>query len=401
MSERAGTPLVAGEVMTVDVGSVAHGGVCVARHDGRVIFVRHALPGERVRVRVTDAPDHGRFARAEMVEVLLASPHRVPPPCPYAAACGGCDWQHVDLAEQRRLKAAVVAEQFRRLAKIDVDPVVEGVPGDHDGLGWRTRMRFAVDAEGCAGLHGHRSHDVVPLTDCLIAHDAIRATDVLAQAWPGAAEVLAVAPSVGEPVVLPDPRPRDAQVIEQAAGRTWRLDATAFWQVHPGAATALVGAVRSALEPRPGDHVVDLYAGAGLFAGALADALGPGGRVDAVEADEVAIRSARRSLHDAPTIHLHHMRVDTWLTASGLRRCDLVVLDPPRSGAGAAVLKRLVRLRPRAIAYVACDPAGLARDVSILAELGWHLQGLRAFDLFPMTHHVECVAHLRPATVTP
>lgn len=399
MSERTNTPLATGDTLTVDVGPVAHGGVCVARHDGRVLFVRHALPGERVRVQVTDAPAHGRFARADTVEVLSASAHRVTPPCRHTAACGGCDWQHTDLAEQRRLKASVVAEQFHRLAKIDVDPTVESVPGDHAGLGWRTRMRFSIDADGRPGLHAYRSHRVVPLDDCLIAHDGIGSTGVLARAWPGVAEVLAIAPSAGEPIVLPDPQPRDAQVLEEAAGRTWRLDATAFWQVHPGAASALTEAVAAVLQTRAGDHIIDLFAGAGLFAGSLADAVGPGGRIDAVEADEVAIRSARRSLHDASTIRLHHARADTWLASSGLRRCDLVVLDPPRKGAGAGILKRLVRLQPRAIAYVACDPAGLARDVSILTELGWHLDGLRAFDLFPMTHHVECVAHLRPATV--
>jgi tRNA/tmRNA/rRNA uracil-C5-methylase (TrmA/RlmC/RlmD family) len=156
----------------------------------------------------------------------------------------------------------------------------------------------------------------------------------------------------------------------------------------------LVDAVRAMLRPKPGDHLVDLYAGVGLFAGAYAETLGPGGRIDAVEGDETAVKGARRSLHDLPTIHIHHDRVDRWLRHGSLRRCDLVVLDPPRTGAGREVMERISSLRPRAIAYVACDPAALARDIATARQSGWEMTALRAFDLFPMTHHVECVALL-------
>lgn len=389
-----------GDVIEVGVDRVAHGGHCVGRHDGRVVFVRHALPGERIRARITDAPGHGRFLRADAVEVLEASADRVAPPCPYAGDCGGCDWQHASLDSQRRLKADIVREQLVRLGGEDpgrwADLTVAAVPGDRDGLGWRTRMRFAVDDTGTAGMRRHRSHDVVSVERCLLATERIDALGVTSTPWPGIDSVLAIDPAEGHARSIPDPAPGAARVIERAAGRTWPMDATAFWQSHRGAPDALVDRVREVLAPRAGEHLVDLYAGVGLFGGALAGDLGPGGRIDAVESDPVAVRSARRSLHDLPTVLLHEERVDRWLAHTPLRRCDLVVLDPPRSGAGAQVLRRVARLRPRAIAYVACDPAALGRDVATLRDLGWRLERLHALDCFPMTHHVECVALLVP-----
>ncbi|HET8983105.1 MAG TPA: TRAM domain-containing protein, partial [Pedococcus sp.] len=186
-SAEVGGELAVGDEVEVQVGPVAHGGHCVARHEGRVVFVRHTLPGERVRVRITEAKTGQRFVRGDAVEVLAASGHRVTPPCPYAGPglCGGCDFQHVALPEQRALKAAVVREQFARLAGIDVAVDVEPVPGDTDGLGWRTRVEFAVADDGTPGLRRHRSHDVLPVADCLIAHDRVRAAGVLGRRWPG------------------------------------------------------------------------------------------------------------------------------------------------------------------------------------------------------------------------
>ncbi|MFM1966913.1 MAG: hypothetical protein RL134_2638 [Actinomycetota bacterium] len=388
-----------GDRITLDVTSMAHGGEAVARHDGRVVFVRDALPGERIVATLTSVPAHGRFMRAQAVDIVTASPDRVLPPCSYAGTCGGCDWQHIALAAQRRIKATVVAEQLTRIGGEPADRwthvEVEAVPGDVDGLQWRTRMRYSVDADGHAGLRAHHTHDVIPIAECLIASPALGGADVLGVPWPGVQEVLGVQPE-GDAVVLPDPVAGRARVQQRAADREWTFDATAFWQVHPGAPDALVDAVRSLLRPRAGEHLVDLYAGVGLFAGAYVDDLGPGGRVDAVEGDEIAVKGARRSLHDAPTIHIHHDRVDRWLRSAGLKRCDIVVLDPPRTGAGREVMERIVALGPRAITYVACDPAALARDVATARHLGWELVALRAFDLFPMTHHVECVALLEP-----
>lgn len=428
----------------VDVGAVAHGGFCVARHDGRAVFVRHALPGERVRARVTEGGTDDRFWRADAIEVVTASADRVEAPCPYAGPgrCGGCDWQHATLPAQRRLKAAVVAEQLRRLAGIERDVTVEAVPGDDDGLGWRTRVTYAVDAGGRAGLRQARSHDVVPIDTCLIAHPAVRGIGVEGHRWAGVSSVEAVASGTGEQLVVVDPasagsagagRPARplrlprldpevsvatvasasgaltrvrgrSHVSEQAGGRTWRVTGGGFWQVHPGAADALVEAVLAALEPRPGERAFDLYCGVGLFAGALAERVGAGGSVLGVEGSRQAVADARRNLHDLPAVELVTGRVDRVLAGrrgdgasdGASDRADVVVLDPPRTGAKAAVVGEVARRRPRAVAYVACDPAALARDLALFAGHGYELSGLRAFDLFPMTHHVECVATLTP-----
>jgi len=392
-----------GDRIEIDVTSMAHGGEAIGRHEGQVVFVRGAIPGEQVIAQVTEVPGHGRFLRATASEVLTPSPARVVPPCSYFGRCGGCDWQFISLEAQRQWKAHVVVDQLTRIGRETQGAwdglVVEALPGDTTGLHWRTRMRYGVDGDGRAGLRSHHTHDIVPIDECLIAAPAIGGPDVLARDWAGVTDVLAVQPK-GHAVVLADPRPGEARVHETVANREWTIDATAFWQVHAGAAQALVDAVAALLEPRAGEQLLDLYAGVGLFAGAFARTLGPGGRIDAVESDEVAVKDARRSLHGEATVHLHHARVDQWLRSTPLRRCDLIVLDPPRTGAGREVMERMSRLAPRAIAYVACDPAAFARDVAIARDLGWHLGSLRAFDLFPMTHHIECIGlFTRPDTL--
>lgn len=364
----------------VEVGPIAHGGHCVARLDGRVVFVRHALPGERVRIAVTDT-SHDAFWRADAVEVVEAGPDRVDSRCPAAGPgrCGGCDFQHVSLAGQRRLKAQVLAEQLDRLAGIDWDGVVEPVetPGTEDGLHWRTRMRYQVDETGRAGLRRHRSHEVEPLPaqGCPIAHP--ETPSVADRTWEPGAEILAVARAA----------PTDTEVVEHAAGRDWQVAVDGFWQAHPGAADILVRTVLDGLAPRPGERAFDLYCGVGLFAGALVDA---GARAWGVEWSRSAIARARRNV---PGARFTAGKVERVLRTLP-ERTDLVVLDPPRTGAGKEVVDAVLARRPRAIAYVACDPAALARDLSRAARRGYRPSSIRAFDLFPMTHHLETVAIL-------
>jgi tRNA/tmRNA/rRNA uracil-C5-methylase (TrmA/RlmC/RlmD family) len=350
-----------GERYDAVVGPVAHGGHCVVRlpePEARVVFVRHAIPGERVTLEITEGTEGDRFWRADAVAVLKPSPDRVTPPCPYAGpdACGGCDFQHVSLSRQRLLKAEVVREQLSRLAGLEVAVTVEPVPGDQEGLRWRTRQRFVPLPGGGHGMRKHRSHDVVAVDDCLIA---------------GATPSYLVR---GVP-------------FEVAAE-------TGFWQVHPGAPAVLVETVLEMLAARPGESVLDLYAGVGLFARFLADAVGPSGAVTLVEGDAEACRHA---VVNVPAADVHSGDVGRVLASGAASSADLVVLDPPRTGAKRAVVEQVVDRRPRAVAYVACDPAALARDVAIFAEHGYVLSALRAFDAFPMTHHVECVALLGSA----
>ncbi|KII00349.1 SAM-dependent methyltransferase [Streptomonospora alba] len=412
-----------GTEMELRMEGVAHGGWCVGRHNERVVFVRHTLPGELVRARVTE--ETARFLRADAVEVLEASPDRVEAPCPFAGPgkCGGCDWQHASLEAQRRLKGQVVSEQLRRIAKIDREVEVEELPGAPDGLGWRTRVRFAVDDSGRAGLRRHRSHEIEPIDHCRIAHPRVDELGVTELDWPRMRDVEAVASSTTRDtalVVNPDgaklpplPEPKASSAVmrrfsngrvqqvrgrrhvrEQVGEREFRVSAGGFWQVHSSAAQVLSEAVVEALAPEPGETGLDLFCGSGLFTAGLAEAVGPEGRMLGVENDAEAVRDARYNLRDLPWVRFAHADTDAQLREWVDMRVDFAVLDPPRTGAGTVVARQLSELRNRRVAYVSCDPATLARDLAAFIEEGYELTQLRAFDSFPMTHHVECLAVL-------
>ncbi|MFJ8203098.1 class I SAM-dependent RNA methyltransferase [Micromonospora chalcea] len=406
-AERPG--LEEAERVELTVDAVAPGGHCVARVGGQVVFVRHALPGERVIAEVTEL--HRGFARADAVEILDAAPDRVTPPCPYArpGRCGGCDLQHVAPAAQLDWKLAVVREQLTRLGGFTAEQIdalgvrVEALPGGP--LGWRSRVRYAVDAAGRAGLLKHRSHEVVPIERCLIAHPAIQELPVLPPTgarWPDADAVETVASTGGDVTVVayaegvPTAVSGPERVRETAAGRSFTLPASGFWQVHPAAADALTSAVLDLLDPQPGETAWDLYGGAGLFAAALAERVG-GARVTLVESAPDGVAAARENLADLRGVEVVAARVETALARRRITGpVDLVVLDPPRSGAGAPVVRDVVAAGPRAVAYVACDPAAFARDVRTFREAGWRLAELRGYDLFPMTQHVELVGLFLP-----
>ncbi len=450
-----------GDQLELAVGEAVHGGWCIARQDnapvhaeavradairadagqggadgdrsgpeepgGRVVFVRHALPGERVLAVVTQVT--ARFARADAVQVLRPAADRVQPPCPHArpGGCGGCDWQHASLPAQRALKAAVIRQQLARIAGLDVPVTVEAVPGDMAGLGWRTRVTYAVGADGAAGLRKHRSHEIVEIGECPIAHPLVNAAGITGRRWPGSVAVQVTAvPATGERAVVSSESGRSRRsappvtadavqsvarsgarsslrgrgyLTQRAAGRDWQVGLSGFWQVHPGAADLLAAAVLGFLRPQPGDTALDLYCGAGLFAGVLAEAVGPGGAVLAVESDATAARYARRNLRQAPWVRVHQGDVAEVLGRTGLAGASIAVLDPPRQGASRAVIRAICdgpagRSSLRRLGYVSCDPATLARDLALLLSRGWRLEELRGFDAFPMTHHVECLAAL-------
>ncbi|MFB7272111.1 class I SAM-dependent RNA methyltransferase [Streptomyces sp. NPDC056244] len=427
-----------GEEYEVEVGPVAHGGHCVARtEEGRVLFVRHALPGERVRARVTEGGPDSRYLRADAVEIIDASKDRVEAPCPYAGPgrCGGCDWQHAKPGAQRRFKGEVIAEQLHRLAGLTPeeagwDGTVVPAPGDKLPTGevpaWRSRVQYAVDEQGRAGLRRHRSHEVEPVEHCLIATEGVSELGVERREWPGIATVEAIAASgSGDRQVILTPREgarlplveldrpvsvlrveeRDGGVHrvhgrdfvrERADGRTYRVGMGGFWQVHPQAPQLLVEAVMQGLMPRKGETALDLYCGVGLFAGAIAERVGETGAVLGIESGKRAVEDARHNLQDFPRVRIEQGKVDQVLPRTRITEADLIVLDPPRAGAGKQTVTHLSRLGARRIAYVACDPAALARDLSYFHESGYRPRTLRAFDLFPMTHHVECVAILEP-----
>ncbi len=427
-----------GEEYEVEVGPVAHGGHCIARtSDGRVLFVRHTLPGEKIVARVTEGDEDSRYLRADAITVLDASKDRVEAPCPYAGPgkCGGCDWQHAKPGAQRRLKGEVVAEQLKRLAGLTPeeagwDGTVMPAEGDKLPAGqvpqWRTRVQFAIDEDGTVGLRKHRSHEIEPIDHCMIAAPGVSELGIEKQDWPQMETVEAIAASgSGDRQVVLTPRPggrlplveldkpvsvlrveeKDGGVHrvhgrpfvrERADGRTYRVGMGGFWQVHPQAADTLIKAVMQGLMPRKGEMALDLYCGVGIFAGALAERLGETGAVLGIETTKRAVEDARHNLADFPRVRIEQGKVEQILPKTGITECDLVVLDPPRAGAGKQTVRHIAGLSARRIAYVACDPAALARDLGYFKENGYKVRTLRVFDLFPMTHHVECVAILEP-----
>lgn len=396
----APTPAPAvGDIVTVEVGNPVAGGQCIARLDGRVIFVRDGIPGELVKVVVTGSGKRGAFLRGDVCEVLDPSPHRVQPPCSLADECGGCDWQHVDLAFQRELKAQVIADALRRTGGIEDiadQPLATSTAvralDDGDGLHWRTRMRYAIDENGVVGLRAARSHRIIAAADCPLAVTQISSAvpPTVAQTGNGREALIAAYSSTGELALVGVNA--DSVITERVRERDFRVAANGFWQVHPQAPETLVSTVLEFASPQHGEKILDLYSGVGLFAAFLAEAVGVTGRVDAVEADRTASDLARKNLADLAWVHHHRAPVEKWLAAGHRSHADIVVLDPPRTGAGRDVVTAVSRRKPRALVYVACDPVSLARDTKFLAALGYQITKLRALDLFPMTKHVESVA---------
>jgi len=417
----ADRPSLVGQEFELEVGPVAHGGHCVARIPegpaaGEVAFVRHALPGERVRIRVTE-DGASSFCRADAIAVLDPAPERVAAPCPASGpgACGGCDWQHVSAEGQRALKAAVIREQFQRLAGLPVSVTVEELPGGL--LGWRTRTVYSVAPDGRMGLLRHRSDRVYPLSQCLIGAPGVGDPSALSTRVIGADRVELARGDDASAAVLAHRtapavrrgrgrrRPDEVRVVAGPAAlrhhvsdRLFTVAAGGFWQVHPRIAEELVKAVVAATEPRAGETVLDLYAGAGLFTAVMADLVGATGRVVGVEISAQAVADAASNLSGLSHAEVRQGSVGADSIAGLELAPDLVILDPPRAGAGPSVMAAVAALNPRAVCYVACDPASLARDVATAVNLGWRLRALRAFDAFPMTAHIECVALLEPAS---
>ncbi|MFK4788833.1 class I SAM-dependent RNA methyltransferase [Microbacterium sp. ZW T5_56] len=405
------------DTLDLTITGVAHGGVFVARHEGRVVFVSDAIPGETVRARLTDT-NKKSFWRAETVEVLEASAHRRPhvwAPADVANAPedrpGGADFGHIDLAHQRTLKSDVLTDALRRFGGIERAVDVAPVDGETDGLRWRTRVSLHVDDAGNVGPYAARSHRVIPVEQLPLATLPIeRAADKL---FAGRGDRIdLVQPADGRVRVVnrraeQDPREQHDVIIETVGDRGFQVDADGFWQVHRGAAATLDAAIRRLLA---GDQIdpdawhLDLYGGVGLF-GATVAGLG-GTRVTSVESDARATEHAGENLAEWVGARAETARVDRYLRSlvqgASTREKErlsqgVVVLDPPRTGAGRGVVTDLAALSPRTIVYVACDPVALARDLGTFGELGYAAEEIEAFDLFPHSHHLETVALLRRA----
>jgi tRNA/tmRNA/rRNA uracil-C5-methylase (TrmA/RlmC/RlmD family) len=383
------------------VGAPANGGSCVARHDGRVVFVRYALPGERVRVRVT--ADRGSYWHAETIEVIEPSADRIASLCPIAGVDGAgcCDLAFVDPAAGRALKAEVVSNQLARLGNYQWNDAVAPV-STAGPTGWRTRIRLDVGADGRAGFHRYHSDELVVDLNCgqLPAGMIDGLTDV---AWPPGAHLHVVVDDDGQRHVartVRHGRRNSTDVVEgsyqgvQRAGRhTWQVPVTAFWQAHRDAARTYSDLVGDWARPDPGMTAWDLYGGAGVFAAVLGDAVGESGQVVSVDSSRAATRSARATLADLPQVNVITDSVRRALTAqrSG---ADVAVLDPPRGGAGREVIDLLAAAEVPRIVHIGCEAASFARDVGLYQRHGYAVDKISVFDSFPLTHHIECVALL-------
>ncbi len=404
------------ESIVLELTAMAHGGRALGRHHGQVIFVPYAIPGEVVEVEVVESSRH--WAQARLVKVLEPSPHRVAPPCPYFGpeGCGGCQFQHIAYEAQVEFKRQVVVDQLARVGGLREVHVQEAI-GAAEPWGYRNHAQFRITPEGRLGFLAANSHDVIPVQECLILDPLLdelwAALDIV---WPqlhrvslrcGSATgdlmvvfeleryedfdievdlpvscVLLLAD--GEPVVLIG----NSYLTEHVAGRDYRISAGSFFQVNTAGAEALVALVREYLAPAKDETLVDLYCGVGLFGLALA---GDVARVVGVEADPGAAADFRVNAQEFDHVELLEERAETALRhVEGT--VDLVVLDPPRSGAGPAVIEEIVRLSPRRVVYVSCDPATLARDARHLVGSGYQLRKVQPVDLFPQTYHIESVA---------
>ena len=385
-------------MLKLKIEKVAHGGVFIARHDNKVVFVSGALPGEVVNAKVVQ--DTKSFLRAETLEVVEPSEHRVKHFWKAALrGAGGAEFGHIALDYQRALKTDVLREALSRMAGLESDVQVEAAPGDDkaNGLRYRTRVQLNVDESGTAGPSKVRTNEIVFTRDLPLAVLEIEELGLHLKNFNGVEKIKIAASNTGNLQWSIDKKLNgDAQLIERVAGRTFRLSPGSFWQAHKAAPELLTGCVKEFADLLGFDSEkqnLDLYSGVGLFSATLSNSY-PGAKFLAVESAKQAIEDGERSTQDLPNLKFHRADVLKFLRSQSAGSFDTIVLDPPRSGAANKVVEQLIRLQPRNLIYVACDPVALARDLKTLGEAGYNLKAIKAFDIFPHTHHFETVVAL-------
>ena len=404
MASDKSSALKSGDTIEVTIEKVAHGGHFIARHNGAVIFVRHAIPGEKCIIEITSTG--ASFNRADVISIIEPSEHRVNAPCSYAhrLGCGGCDFQHISPSYQRSLKSEVIKEQFSRIAKMDIEVEVEEVG---ESTHWRTRAIATTNRDGKVGFFKARSHSVIPVRECIICVDSMNFSEIAARPMKGDMRVEISASSTGERTIALAPtrgeekaRVTEGPVVlhEKVLDKTLEVSHESFWQSHSRAPELLTQTILDFADFQKGEHVLDLYGGVGLFSAAILEKVGVQGHVDMIEGSKVATADAARNFATHQNITI--VTGDVAKLLPRVSKADVIVLDPPRDGAGKLAVAEMARLLPRAIVYVACDPAALARDTAYLAHHSYALVKIRAFDLFPMTHHIECVALYTRAKVS-
>lgn len=386
--------MTVGEVLEVEVGGPANGGSSVARHDGRVVFVRYALPGERVRIQITD-DRQASFWHAAVTEVIEPSPHRIDSLCPIAHGSGEsgcCDLAFATPEYVRELKGDVVAQQLARLGGYQWQGSAEPL-GDGSPTGWRTRVRLDVNALGQAGFHRYHSEELVTDMRCAQAVPGLLdGLDDTALGSPG--PVHAVIDDQGRRHVMRGSTVVEGEdvTVQRVGDRHWLVPVTAFWQAHRDAATVYSALVSEWSELEPGMTAWDLYGGVGVFAAAMGEAVGGGGRVVSVDTSKAAARSAKGALGDLRQVKVICAPVRRALFE--LEPADVAVLDPPRAGAGKAIIEQVAAAGVRRVIHIGCEAAAFARDVGLYTKAGYRVEQIRVFDAFPLTHHIESFALL-------
>ena len=385
-----------GQRVELDITTVAFGGDGIGRLENFVIFVPFVIAGERVEVEIVDVKR--RYATADLVRVITPSPLRVEPRCHYYARCAGCQYQHIDYRQQLELKRSQIRDVFQRIGKI-AEPPIEPVVASPRPYGYRNKI--VLHGPGKPGFWTMRGRSIIEIENCPIARDEINAKLAEFRGLPlENAKHLTLRCNSGGQVWAFTEAALEEEIVETVLGKQLSAPIGSFFQVNAEVIALAIGHVRGIFKSSGCKTLVDAYCGVGLFALLLADLAG---HVYGIEEDPRAIAAANANARRLGLgNHDFYAGKTERLLFYTQRQCKLeetcLILDPPRSGCGKQVLKTLKTQRPRKIIYISCAPPMLARDVKELLAMGYQLECVTPFDMFPQTQHCEAVAELSAAS---
>ena len=383
-----------GEIITLHIGEIANGGHFLARYKNQVIFVRHAIKGEIAKVKITFI--NSKLAFGDAIEIINPSKDRVVSPCKYSkpGGCGGCDFQHISISKQVDFKKKIIQDQFNHIAKISITPdFISTEPSN--GLNWRTRLDLTISENGKVGLNVYRSNIVVEIAKCEIALKNINSSGLFSKKWKREGR-LKVSYSSGNNINISQLGEKifgSDKLKEFVEDKTYTISPQSFWQSHKNAPLLLLQQVIKLADIKIGDKICDLYGGAGLFTLPMSKLTKENGEVHLIERDYSCIQDSRKMFQNFKNIFIHHGKVEQKL--GSIKKIDIIVLDPPRNGASKQVINQMIDKKPKSIIYVSCNPSTLARDTKILLNNNYILDKIIGLDLFPMTHHIECIASFK------
>ena len=381
-----------GDIITLDIGSIANGGHFIARHNNQIIFVRHSIPGEKANVKITAV--NSKFAFGDAIEILKKSKDRVEAPCKYARpeGCGGCDFQHIKSQAQSILKRTVIQDQFKRIAKIEVIPeLISTEPSN--GLNWRSRLNLSVSENKNLGFRAYRSNKIIEVDECLIALKGINDSEIFSKKWDNENNLKISYSSERDINISQFGKTVSGSnnLREVVDDNKYEISPQSFWQSHKNAPRLLLEQVIKFANIKKSQKICDLYGGVGLFTLPISKLTGENGEVHLIEMDSICIKDASKMFGDVKNIFIHHGKVEQKL--GSIKKIDTIILDPPRNGVSKQVINQMIEKKPKSIIYVSCNPSTLARDSKNLLDNKYALSNIVGLDLFPMTHHIECVAY--------